>query len=113
MLQWLYTYVVRVCLKYFICFKRILQVFYLNIAYVVMATLQMYVPNILSECCKGISECCNSRSGCIWCEEAIKQNYGPRRFEAYEALDPFTGLTVLGAPTILCKLHISIRFLPP
>jgi hypothetical protein len=95
MLQWLYTYVVRVCSKCFICFKRILQMFYQNITYVAMAMLQMYVPDVLSECCKSISEYCNSRSGCRWCEEAITQNYNPRRFEAYEALDPFTGLTVL------------------
>jgi len=28
MLQWLYTYVVGVCFKYFRCFKRVLQVFF-------------------------------------------------------------------------------------
>jgi hypothetical protein len=32
MLQWLYTYVSSVCSKYFICFRRTLQVFYLDVA---------------------------------------------------------------------------------
>ena len=48
MLQWLYTYVARVCSKYFICFRHVLQVFYLDIARVAMAILQMYVLNVSS-----------------------------------------------------------------
>ena len=55
MLQWLYTYVAIVCSKCFICFRRILQVFYLDVAYTCM--LQVYVLNIsviLNLCCKYI-----------------------------------------------------------
>jgi hypothetical protein len=37
MFQWLYTYVTIVCFKYFNYFKRMLQVFYLDVAYVVVA----------------------------------------------------------------------------
>jgi hypothetical protein len=33
-LQWLYMYVASICFKYFNCFKRMLQVFYLNVVYV-------------------------------------------------------------------------------
>jgi hypothetical protein len=36
MLQWLYTYVANVCFKCN-CFKRMLQVFYLDVAYVALA----------------------------------------------------------------------------
>jgi hypothetical protein len=65
MLQWLYTYVVSVCFKYFSCFKRILQVFY-DVAYVVLAIhicckcmfqmfqlFQTYIASVsvLSGCC--------------------------------------------------------------
>jgi hypothetical protein len=34
LLQWLYTCVASVCFKYFSCFKRMLQVFHLDVAYV-------------------------------------------------------------------------------
>jgi hypothetical protein len=34
MLQWLYTYVVIICFKYFSYFRSTLQVFYLDVAYV-------------------------------------------------------------------------------
>ena len=37
MLHWLYTYVAIVYFKYFSCFKRMLQVFYLDVAYVAVA----------------------------------------------------------------------------
>jgi hypothetical protein len=37
MLQWLYTYVVNVCFKCFSFFKSMLQVFYLDVAYVAVA----------------------------------------------------------------------------
>jgi hypothetical protein len=37
MLQWLYMYVASICFKYFRYFKSMLQVFYLDIAYVVVA----------------------------------------------------------------------------
>ena len=37
MLQWLYTYAANAHFKCFSCFKRMLQVFYLNIAYVAVA----------------------------------------------------------------------------
>jgi hypothetical protein len=37
MFQWLYTYVANVYSKYFICFRRMLQVFYVNVAYVAVA----------------------------------------------------------------------------
>jgi hypothetical protein len=67
MLQWLYVYVVRVYSKCFICFKRMLQVFYLDVAYFPMAMLQSmfqifdlfqtYVAIVSSEYYK-------SRSGC-------------------------------------------------
>jgi len=57
MSQWLYTYVASVCFKYFSCFKRMLQVFYLDIAYAAVAILV---------CCKRVSNvlsvldlCCN------------------------------------------------------
>ena len=55
MLQWLYTYVARVCSKCFIYLRRMLQVFYLDVAYVAMAMLQMYVSNISSV----LDVCCN------------------------------------------------------
>jgi hypothetical protein len=32
MLQWLYTYVLSVGFKYFICFRHMLQVFHLDVA---------------------------------------------------------------------------------
>jgi hypothetical protein len=47
-LQWLYTCVARVCSKCFICFGRMLQVFYQDVAYTAMAMLQTYVLNISS-----------------------------------------------------------------
>jgi hypothetical protein len=34
MLQWLYIYVASVCFRCFSCFRSILQVFYLDVAYV-------------------------------------------------------------------------------
>jgi hypothetical protein len=34
MLQWLYTYALSVCFKYFCYFRRMLQVFYLDVTYV-------------------------------------------------------------------------------
>jgi hypothetical protein len=37
MLQGLYTYVASVCFKCFCCFKRTLEVFYLDVAYVALA----------------------------------------------------------------------------
>ena len=43
MFQWLYTYAVRVCSKCFICFRRMLQVFYLDVA---------FVANVSEACCK-------------------------------------------------------------
>jgi hypothetical protein len=46
MLQRLYMNVARVCSKYFIYFRHILQVLYLDIAYVEMAKLQVYVLNV-------------------------------------------------------------------
>jgi hypothetical protein len=47
MLQWLYTYVARVCSKCFICFRHMLQI------YVQMFDLfEMYVAIVSSECCK-------------------------------------------------------------
>jgi DNA-directed RNA polymerase subunit N (RpoN/RPB10) len=57
MLQWLYAYVVSVCFKCFSCFKRMLQVFYLDVAYVTVHIhmLQAYVVNVLSVsniCCR-------------------------------------------------------------
>ena len=57
MLQWLYTYGARVCSKCFICFRRMLQVFDLDVAYVAMTMLQMYVATVLSECYKNRSGC--------------------------------------------------------
>jgi len=48
MFQWLYTYVATIYSKCFICFRRMLQVFYLDVAYVAVAIhmLQAYVANI-------------------------------------------------------------------
>jgi hypothetical protein len=43
MSQWLYTYVANVCSKCFTCFRRMLQVFYLDVAY---AAVVIYI------CCK-------------------------------------------------------------
>jgi hypothetical protein len=61
MLQWLYTYASTVC---FSCFKRMLQVFYLDVAYIAVAIhvcykcmyqmfhlFQTYVASVLSGCC--------------------------------------------------------------
>jgi hypothetical protein len=45
MLHWLYTYVASVCFKYFSSFKRMLQVFYLDVAYVALA---------IHVCCKRV-----------------------------------------------------------
>jgi hypothetical protein len=59
MLQWLYTYVASVCFKCFSCFRRMLQVFYLDVAYVAVAIhilLQVHVPNV-----SPISEVCYSK----------------------------------------------------
>jgi hypothetical protein len=58
MLHWLYTYVASVCLKCFIYFKRMLQVFYLDVAYVSTHThmLQAYVVNVSS-----VSDVCCSK----------------------------------------------------
>jgi hypothetical protein len=95
MLQWLYTYVANVCFHYFIylfrrmlqeylsrcwiCFTPMLQVFYLDVAYVLQwfgvscvfwsvsdayfkyfICLQTYVANVSSGCFKSI-ECCTWR----------------------------------------------------
>jgi hypothetical protein len=76
-LQLLHTYVASVCSKYFIYFRRILQVFHLgvakidlDVAFVAMAThvccictfqifhlFQMYVTSVSSRCCKSSSGC--------------------------------------------------------
>jgi hypothetical protein len=48
MLQWLYTYV-AICFKCCSNFKRMLQVFYLDVAYVAndyIRMLQVYVSNV-------------------------------------------------------------------
>jgi hypothetical protein len=54
MLQWLYTYVSSIWSKCFTCFRRILQVFYLDVAYVAV---------VIHICCKCmfhlVSVCCN------------------------------------------------------
>jgi hypothetical protein len=47
MLHWLYTYVVSVCFKYLSCFKHMLQVFYLDVAYIAVSTY-IYVASV---CC--------------------------------------------------------------
>jgi hypothetical protein len=97
MLQWLYTYVASVYSNCFIYFRRMLQVFYLNVAYVAVAThmlhwLYTYVASVCSKfficfrhmlqemlsCCKYFMSrcrwslyarygCCKSRSGCRIC----------------------------------------------
>jgi hypothetical protein len=41
-----HIYVTTTCSIYFICFRCMLQVFYLVVAYVTMTMLQVYVPNI-------------------------------------------------------------------
>ena len=45
-----HTYVASVCFKCFSCFKRMLQVFYLDVAYVFTHMLQVYVPSVLEVC---------------------------------------------------------------
>jgi hypothetical protein len=45
MFQWLYTYVASIYPKYFICFRRMLQVFYLDVTYLAVA---------MQVCCKRI-----------------------------------------------------------
>jgi hypothetical protein len=57
MLHWLYTYVASVCFKCFNCFKRMLQMFCLDVAYVA-------VP--IHICCKHILQVFLSRC-CICC----------------------------------------------
>jgi hypothetical protein len=60
MLHWLYTYVASVCFKYFSYFKHMLQVFYLDVAYVevvihisckCMFVNVSFVSNISCKCC--------------------------------------------------------------
>ena len=51
MLQWLYTYVSTVCSNCFICFGRMLQVFYLDVAYI-LQWLQTCFPGVSDVCCK-------------------------------------------------------------
>jgi hypothetical protein len=58
MLHWLYTYVVSVCFKCFICFKRILQVFYLDVAYVAML-IHIYCKRIIVKISSVLNVCCN------------------------------------------------------
>jgi hypothetical protein len=62
-----HTYVATTCFICFICFRRILQMFYLDVAYVTMTMLQVYVLNVSSvQSYVAIvsSECCKSRSQC-------------------------------------------------
>jgi len=47
----IYMHVTSVCFKYFRCFIRMLQVFYLNIAYG-LQWLQTCFPGVLDVCCK-------------------------------------------------------------
>ena len=49
------AHVARVWSKCFICFRRMLQVFYLDVAYVAMVMLQIYVSNVSSVS----NVCCN------------------------------------------------------
>jgi hypothetical protein len=67
MLQWLYTYFASICFKCFTYFRRVLHVFYLDVAYVAVAIhiscmsmfqmfhmLQTYIPIVVANalCCK-------------------------------------------------------------
>jgi hypothetical protein len=68
MLHWLYTYVANVCFKCFSCFKRTLQVFYLDVTYVALPIhmLQEYVVNVSSVsdvCCSKCFSCNMSARG--------------------------------------------------
>jgi hypothetical protein len=47
MLQWLYTYVASIHFKCFSCFRSMLQVFYLNVAYVAVA-IHIYCKRMFS-----------------------------------------------------------------
>jgi hypothetical protein len=47
-LQVFQRYVARVCSKCIICLRCMLKIFYLDVAYVTKAMLQVYVPNISS-----------------------------------------------------------------
>jgi hypothetical protein len=56
MLHWLYMYVTSICFKYFSCFKHILIVFYLHVAYVAVAIHMLQacvaiVSSVLDVCC--------------------------------------------------------------
>ena len=57
MLHWLYTYITSVCFKYFSYFKRMLQVFYMDIAYVAVA---------IHVSCKCMSKCVTYFNCFIW-----------------------------------------------
>jgi hypothetical protein len=48
MLYWLYTYFASVCFKYFICFRRMLQVFYLYVY--MLQWLYTYVESVCFKC---------------------------------------------------------------
>jgi hypothetical protein len=57
MVLWLYTHVSRVCFNSFV-FRCMLQVFYLDVT-----LLQVYVPNVLfvsGVCCIVSSKCCKT-----------------------------------------------------
>jgi hypothetical protein len=65
MLQWLYTYVARLCFTYF---RHMLQqVLYVASIFISMHGMfhmfQMYVSYVSSECCMCSSGCCKSKSG--------------------------------------------------
>jgi hypothetical protein len=47
-LRWLYICVASVCLKCFSCFKRVLQVFHLDVAYITVAI--HVVASVFSKC---------------------------------------------------------------
>jgi hypothetical protein len=55
MLQWLYTYVANVCFKCFSCFKCMLQVFYLDVAYVAVA-IQIVARLCSNKCVSPVSD---------------------------------------------------------
>ena len=53
MLQWLYTYVLSVCFKYFSCFKLMLPIFYLDVACVYLDVVCLLSRFCI--CCNGYS----------------------------------------------------------
>ena len=69
MLQWLYMYIASICFKCFTYFRPMLQVFHLDVAYVVM--LQMFQTHVASASIQNVSSVSAVHCKCVYLDVVV------------------------------------------